>query len=254
MNWFRYVLYALFLSAVSVSTVSAGMPAPLPTWYTLDQEPDSAQVSIPAKVNPLQLQAISFFAALLALSAKGTQSLWNRLRHDFPSLPLLTYFAALRLVLLWGALFVVILAMISGARELMTPGAWQKTGWTYRLQQQPDSAQLDLQTRRQILEDLRFTLWNYALQNSGNLPADKNTPFISSPLWEHPDPLSLPLVYVPGQSVGDPKRIIVVEPERIPQSRLVLWGDGHISEESSETIRNHWPKTTSIPVDVESTP
>lgn len=37
------------------------------------------------------------------------------------------------LVVLWGLLFIVVLAMISGARELMTPGAWEKQGATYRL-------------------------------------------------------------------------------------------------------------------------
>jgi hypothetical protein len=36
-------------------------------------------------------------------------------------------------VTLWGLLFLLILTMISGARELMTPGAWEKHGSTYRL-------------------------------------------------------------------------------------------------------------------------
>ena len=30
----------------------------------------------------------------------------------------------------------VVLAMISGARELMTPGAWEKHGATYRLKEE----------------------------------------------------------------------------------------------------------------------
>ena len=34
----------------------------------------------------------------------------------------------------WGSLFVLVLTMISGARELMTPGAWKKDGITYVLE------------------------------------------------------------------------------------------------------------------------
>jgi hypothetical protein len=39
-------------------------------------------------------------------------------------------------VFLWGLLFIIVLTMISGARELMTPGAWEKQGVTYRLTNQ----------------------------------------------------------------------------------------------------------------------
>jgi hypothetical protein len=40
-------------------------------------------------------------------------------------------------VTLWGLLFLLILTMISGARELMTPGAWEKHGSTYELKDAP---------------------------------------------------------------------------------------------------------------------
>ena len=36
-------------------------------------------------------------------------------------------------VVLWGLLFMLVLTMISGARELLTPGAWEKKGATYQL-------------------------------------------------------------------------------------------------------------------------
>ncbi len=36
-------------------------------------------------------------------------------------------------MIIWGLLFVLVLTMISGARELMTPGAWEKEGFTYVL-------------------------------------------------------------------------------------------------------------------------
>ena len=81
----------------------------------------------------MRLEAISFFLVTLFVSAALIKLLWNGLRDAFPRLPRLTYPKAVALVILWGLLFVVVLAMISGARELMTPGAWQRDGATYRL-------------------------------------------------------------------------------------------------------------------------
>jgi hypothetical protein len=106
-------------SAVAVFTLPAmaGMPTP-PTL---------------TDVATLRVQAISFFLLVLLLSAKLIQFLWNRLRSDFTKLPRLTYGKAVALVVLWGLLFVIVLTMISGARELMTPGAWDRNGATYKL-------------------------------------------------------------------------------------------------------------------------
>jgi hypothetical protein len=81
----------------------------------------------------LRLQTISFFLLGLLLSAAVVMAVWNSLTRDFPRLPRLSYFKATGLVILWGLLFVVVLTMISGARELMTPGAWEKDGYTYKL-------------------------------------------------------------------------------------------------------------------------
>src|SRR5262245_27441849 len=89
-------------------------------------------------VAAMRLEAISFFAAVFLLATKVVQWLWNGLRADFPRLPRLSYGRALGLVALWGLLFVVVLTMISGARELMTPGAWEKVGLTYKLAPKPD--------------------------------------------------------------------------------------------------------------------
>jgi hypothetical protein len=81
----------------------------------------------------LRLQSLSFFLMVLLVSAAVIRLVWNSLRKDFTRLPHLTYFKSLGLVLLWGLLFVLVLAMISGARELLTPGAWERKGATYRL-------------------------------------------------------------------------------------------------------------------------
>src|SRR4051794_20266698 len=92
--------------------------------------PSSARAGMPSfKVNDvavLRVESLSFFLVVFLLSALFIQLLWNFLRRDFPRLPRLSYLKALGLVTLWGTLFVLVLTMISGARELMTPGAWDK--------------------------------------------------------------------------------------------------------------------------------
>lgn len=110
--------------ARAVQLVPAGMPTilpeDLPTILRLNAEPHE------------RLQAISLFLLAIALSVFAVKFLWNVVAPDF-SLPRLSIGRALSLVILWGLLFVVVLTMISGARELMTPGAWRKSGLTYTL-------------------------------------------------------------------------------------------------------------------------
>jgi len=81
----------------------------------------------------LRLSGISFFAAVLLLCALGVKLLWNYLRRDFPRWPRLDYGRAVALVVLLGLVFDIVLLMIAGTRELMTPGAWEKSEVTYRL-------------------------------------------------------------------------------------------------------------------------
>lgn len=109
----------VFVATVMLSArpALAGMPAPM----TLRD------------VARMRLEAISFFLVVLLVSAKLIQWLWNGLRSNPSRIPRLTYPKSVGLVVLWGLLFVVVLAMISGARELMTPGAWKQEGATYRL-------------------------------------------------------------------------------------------------------------------------
>ena len=108
-------LFVFLLVAVS-GTAYAGMPV-----ITLSD------------VATLRLSGISFFIALILLAAWFVRFLWNTLRRDFQRLPKLDYKRSLALVLLLGLCFNVVLLMISGTRELMTPGAWEKHGTTYQL-------------------------------------------------------------------------------------------------------------------------
>ncbi len=80
-----------------------------------------------------RIESISFFLVLFLLCALVLKVLWNWLAKDFEKLPRLTYGKALAATFLWGLVFVIVLTMISGARELLTPGAWEKDGATYKL-------------------------------------------------------------------------------------------------------------------------
>src|SRR5437762_9168023 len=121
-------------------------------------------------VAKMRLENISFFLVGFFLSAFLIKLLWNYLANDWTFLPRLSYFKALGVVTLWGLLFVLVLTMISGARELMTPGAWEKKGITYKLADPERESQLRL-ARRQRLEDLRDALWNYAYKHEGRFPS-----------------------------------------------------------------------------------
>jgi len=80
-----------------------------------------------------RLQTISFFLLVLVLCAVAVHRIWNRLARDFPKMPKISFKVAGGMVLLWGLLFNLVLLMISGARELLTPGAWEKKGNVYEL-------------------------------------------------------------------------------------------------------------------------
>ena len=109
----RFILVVLL---VACGTAHAGMPV-----VTLS---DTAE---------LRLSGISFFLLTILLVAWGVRALWNLLRRDFPRLPFLDYKRSVALVVLLGLCFNVVLLMIAGTRELMTPGAWEKNGATYQL-------------------------------------------------------------------------------------------------------------------------
>jgi hypothetical protein len=90
-------------------------------------------------------EAISFFVLALLLSALAVRWLWNRFVRDFPKLPRLSFLQSFAVVVLWGLLFLVVLTMIAGTRELMTPGTWQKKGLLYSL---PENAASDPENQK----------------------------------------------------------------------------------------------------------
>jgi hypothetical protein len=121
--------FAFLLVTIEASTAQAGMPSPLPI-----EVPRVFQLSTPALE---RFQTISFFLFIFAVCAATVMFLWNYLQRDFPLLPRLTFGRAAAGVFLWGLLFVIVLTMISGARELMTPRAWEQRGYTYQIAEPP---------------------------------------------------------------------------------------------------------------------
>ena len=135
----------------------------------------------------MRLQDISFFLFLLALAALGTRFLWNYLARDFPRLPKLSFLKALSLTLLIGVSMVLVLAMISGAREVLTPEAWTRQGSHYRPN---DIGNREL--REQSMDALRSALLMYAQSHNGRFPPHDYVPEIPAKLWEAPDRTGLP--------------------------------------------------------------
>ena len=153
--------------------------------------PDVASAGMPRatavleELPRLRLQSISFFLAGFLLSSLLIQLLWNALHKDFPILPRLSYLRAVGLVALWGLLFVLVLTMISGARELLTPGAWKPEGVGYRLANEELAP--GAEARREQLLRLKEELWRYARAHKGRFPASKADTAIPAGRWDLPD-------------------------------------------------------------------
>jgi hypothetical protein len=196
--------------------------------------PGSAIAGMPnvtlTDIAQMRVQTMSFFLFLLLVSALVVMLIWNGLRRDFVKLPRLTYLKSLGVVSLWGLLFILVLTMISGARELMTPGAWERSGATYRLSGADDRQTLKQveQTRRARLEALREALWAYAREHDGALPPDDRVAEIPPRLWEAPDPSRARYLYTPGRRVGVGSDPVAIEPPIFGSAALVLRSDGQI--------------------------
>lgn len=233
----------LMLALCLIPTAAhAGMPAPLPTNWTMDSTPTwapSGGGNYDGSADA-RWQAISFFVAGLLLSAWGVQWLWRTLRKDLTWLPELSYRRSLSFVVLWGLLFVIVLTMISGARELMTPGAWRKQGWTYQLASAaaaPAASTTDArQQRRAGLEQLRLALWQYAATHDGRFPSPGDAG-VDAQLWEIPGWPGVKFIAAPDRKAEEAGRLLVYEPELDGDERQVLLTNGLIGTMRTPEIR-----------------
>jgi hypothetical protein len=188
----------------------------------------------------LRLQTISFFLMGLLLSAAVTMAIWNSLRRDFIWLPHLSYAKSFGLVTLWGLLFIIVLTMISGARELMTPGAWERNGLTYRLGSTETTEDLKsdhFQLRRDKLLALGKALREYADKHNDQYPASTNLAAdIPTTAWDLKDLPGRRYIYIPGRRSDDVPSILAYEPDVYSYHPQVLFTDGTVQQMGMDEI------------------
>jgi hypothetical protein len=179
----------------------------------------------------LRFQQLSFFIFLLILCAFLFKVTWNYAMKGFSSVPPLNFRRSLCLAVLFGSVMLLILTMISGIREVLTPEAWRKQGNTYRLN---DPAQEPM--RRRNLEQLRAALFEYARERDGKFPAHDFAHEIPEKIWESPDELGSHYVYSGGLTTNDTSLILALEPTNFGEKRFVLMISGEIQMLSKEQI------------------
>lgn len=226
-QWFRNLLLTTAALLLLPRQASAGMPS----------------VSF-TEVATLRMEVISFFLVVLLVSAGIVQLIWNLLQKDFAWLPRLNYWRALGVVTLWGLLFVVVLTMISGARELMTPGAWVKTGATYKLKDdesirkgEPQPNDPALVARSFQILALSSALQQYAREHNGERPtAEAAKVAIPSVRWDLPGFDGTSYIYVPHSEGATGNTIVAYEPQVFTGDVLAITADGRLVQSSLEAL------------------
>jgi hypothetical protein len=223
----RAILGILVLLVVSRRDALAGMPSVTPA--DISREIRGMQSGL-SDLAYQRLEVVSFFLLGLLGCAWVIQRVWNGLRRDFPRLPRLSFARALGFIVLWGLLFVVVLTMISGARELMTPGAWIKEGLTYKLARPsaPPPIEDEIRARVEAITRLGRRLVSIAESRERVVPPDAES-LIEAPLWQLPSPPGGRYHYVAGRlhregsfEGGTP---LVYEPDSVGPDRLVFTND-----------------------------
>jgi hypothetical protein len=173
----------------------------------------------------LRLEDISFFGFLLLLASTGIRFLWNFLARDFPRFPRLTFRKAVSLTVLLSLFMLLILVMISGAREILTPGAWYRQGSHYR----PNDVGND-EERQQTIEVLRADLLQYARTHDGHFPPHDYVADIPAKAWAAPDSAGTRYIFVGGLTSAQTNVLLVCEPQNFGDERLVMLADGRIQK------------------------
>jgi len=187
------------------------------------------------EVYRLRVQELSFFVFLLLLCTVAFRFLWNTVAKDLPRIPRLGWRQASCLSVLLGVLMLLVLTMISGIREVLTPEAWRKQGTSYKL----NSAEQE-PVRKRAIEDLRYVLFAYADAHDGQFPKHDFTGEIPGKFWEAPDRLGSRFIYVGAlkkTAEGETPRILAVEPPNFGEERFAIFTDGEIRQEHSDEIQ-----------------
>lgn len=181
-----------------------------------------------------RLQDISMFLVVLVVCSAGLMFLWNVLARDFKSLPRLKYRHALALSVIFGLAMLLILTMISGIREVLTPEAWRKQGTAYKL----NSPTME-EERRVSLARLRDALHQYAQTHDDKFPPHDFVPEIADKLWETVDYRRSRFEYQHGLTLADTNRVLAWEPERFGEKRFALFVGGEITSLTKEELESH---------------
>lgn len=206
--------------------------------------PASAWAGMPSfgleDIYRMRLEELSFFLVLVLVCALVFKLLWAVAFQGMAAIPRLTYRQSLGLTMIFGFLMLLILTMISGVREVLTPGAWNRQGATYRL---TDPAQEPI--RRRSLEQLRTALFDYAKAHDGKFPSHDFVPEIPDKLWESPDQDRSHYIFLGGRTLSDANALLVVEPRLFGDSRFGLFTSGEIKAlthlEVEQSIRARRP-------------
>ncbi len=181
-----------------------------------------------------RIDALSFFFVTYLVISAVVKVIWNQLAKSFVSLPKLKYTQALGVVFVTGLLFYVVLTMISGARELLTPGAWEKQGSGYRLRgEQPNVLTKD--ERREAMLTLKKAIWDFAKTSGGQAPTGPFSGEVAAELWNFGDGGLYALV--PGVKPGGGREVLVYEPSMAGGRRFVLLADGSIEDRAEGDLK-----------------
>jgi len=178
-------------------------------------------------VAKMRIESLSFFIAAYLLMALFVKWLWNYLAQSFDKLPALNYKRALALALISGLFLYVVLTMISGARELLTPGAWQKKGYGYKLEESATSGP-DRSAQALLLRD---ALWQFSKQNNGQFPSSLFIDEITlTGAQNH-------FAYLSTSGPSDEKNLLAYEINTTAKSRTVILTDGSIETWQTSKVK-----------------
>jgi hypothetical protein len=199
------------------------------------------------------LQVISFCIVLSLVLAFVFQRCWNRLAQDFRAMPPLSYRNSVGVIIVASLFCGLILTMISGARELMTPGAWKKVGTHYELVD-PKTAPTPIpdHIRKRGMEQFRDALWQHARAHDGSLPEDPFRGGLPETFWRSPDETGTPYGYIlrgtkkvasliPSESTTMPSQdsgtyVLAYEPKTFGDTRYVLFSSGAVVKMTAKEL------------------
>ena len=182
----------------------------------------------------LRFEEISFFIVMFLVCAFLLKLLWNYAFKEFTAMPRISYRQSLCASLLFGVMTLLILTMISGIREVLTPGAWRRQGTSYKLN---DPSQEP--ARRRSLEHLRGALFAYASTHEGRFPSHDFGNDIVEKLWESPDQNGTRYIYTGGLTTNRVESLLAIEPRVFGDKRFVLRVSGDIEMLANEDIDRH---------------